>query len=574
MTYHSEIITYLVLVPIICIFGIVGNIFTLIVLVRGNFIGAAYVYLKGLAVFDMLGLVFILPISLILCPVCEFESKYALNFYRAYIYICVGDIFLKASVLTTLLLTVERCLVIVFQRRLNLSNQKSNFPVFALIGIFFFAMVENLPTVWAFTINPATGRVRFSSFGKSVAYEVYSWADAVLYQFLPFVVLFTFNVILAVFLIKHRRLRKRLNGSMPSSTLDLRFMSERRTLLMLVGIIAMFLLTMMPCSVMQLIGIGLEYGSDLYRHFQMSVTVLVSVNFSCNFLLYCTLNKRFWFVSKSLLRQCCSCFYSNKILPLNQAPSSVPWHTNNRQTDTKREPHTNFLQRSSENAKSPRCVEADTPSSSQTSMGGDDSEFYQTIYVGPAKRERASSSSQHQQRNSRLQLQTSVGVDATEMHQTVYVGVAETERFPSSSQHQQRSSRLQLETSMGADAREMHQTVHIGSAETEISPPKSPRQHTKKKLGHEYRQGETTNNGFHGLNQSHGSGFRQDNHPQTSCVQNGFLSGSSETVRSSADGSNSRRPGRLSPIVEAKTSTAVSSRESVVVDHRYEEDWC
>ena len=318
MTHHVEIMTYLFLVPFICIFGIVGNILTLVVLVRGKFCGGAFVYLKGLATFDLLSLVFILPISLVRCPVCNFEDRYALRIYEAYIYICIGDIFLKASVWTTLLLTIERCLVIVYRKKLHVSSRKSRFPVCALVGIFLFTLVQNLPTIFAFRIDKNNGSVTLTDYGNSAAYEVYSWFDAVLFQFVPCVVLFTFNIILAVYLIKHRKVSRRLKANMPQSFTEYRFTAERRTLLMLLGIIGLFLVTMVPCSVMQLIGIEMNYGSKVYTYFQMAVTVLVSLNFSCNFLLYCVLNRRFWQVSKTLL---CSCsLRKNQIKPFEISP--------------------------------------------------------------------------------------------------------------------------------------------------------------------------------------------------------------------------------------------------------------
>lgn len=317
MTFHSEIVTYLVLVPFICIFGIVGNILTLAVLIWGKFSGGAFVYLKGLAVFDILSLVFILPISLVRCPVCPFNNKHALNFYQAYIYICVGDVFLKASVWTTVLLTIERCLVIVFCRKIQVSRRKSRFPVIALVGIFILTSLENLPTVYAFTIHTVTGRVTLTHFGKSSGFEIYSWCDAVMFQFVPSAVLFVFNIVLAVYLVKHRRVSERLKDSMPQSLQEYRFTAERRTLLMLLGIIGLFLVTMVPCSVMNLIGISVDYGSDLYKQFQMAVTVLISLNFSCNFLLYCVLNRRFWQVLKTLLCTCCG--KQNRVVPLFQS---------------------------------------------------------------------------------------------------------------------------------------------------------------------------------------------------------------------------------------------------------------
>ena len=206
-----------------------------------------------------------------------------------------------------------------FRQQLHTSSRKSRFPVLALVGILVFAAAENVPTIYAFSVDRSDGSVGLTEYGRSAGFEAYSWWDALLFQFAPFLLLSTFNVVLAVHLLRHRRLSQRLKAGLPRSFLQQRLTAERRTLAMLTGIIGLFLVTMVPCSAMQLVGTGLDYDSDAYRHLQMAVTVLVSLNFSCNFLLYCLLNRRFCQVLTALLCPCCS-RTGNRVGPARLAP--------------------------------------------------------------------------------------------------------------------------------------------------------------------------------------------------------------------------------------------------------------
>lgn len=310
MEYSARVVGYLILVPFICIFGIIGNIVNILILHKGPFSGAAYVYLKGLAFYDMLSLIFILPICAIRCPVCT-VAEHSWSVYEAYIYIPVGDIFIKASVVTTVVFTIERCLMICFNNhfRFEVKKTKSAIITVSLIGVF--CTVENIPTFWMYHIS-INGSIVQTDFASSTFFAFYGWLDAVLFQFIPMIVLFIFNIILIIYLRKHRLVRRDLQT--PTQIAQKKYnLEQTRMVFLLIGIIVLFFLTMVPSSVMQLIGYSIQFGSDVFTKFQVTTTVLIALNFSCNFLLYCAINKRFWMTFK---RICCCCL-QNRIHPVD-----------------------------------------------------------------------------------------------------------------------------------------------------------------------------------------------------------------------------------------------------------------
>ncbi|XP_071097177.1 probable G-protein coupled receptor B0563.6 [Haliotis cracherodii] len=311
MEYSARVVGYLILVPFICIFGIIGNIVNILILHKGPFSGAAYVYLKGLAFYDMLSLIFILPICAIRCPVCSVAER-SWSVYEAYIYIPVGDIFIKASVVTTVVFTIERCLMICFNNhfRFEVKKTKSAIVTVSLIGVF--CTVENIPTFWMYHIQ--NGSIVQTDFASSTFFAFYGWLDAVLFQFIPMIVLFIFNIILIIYLRKHRLVQRDLQT--PTQIAKKKYnLEQTRMIFLLIGIIVLFFLTMVPSSVMQLIGYSIQFGSDIFTKFQVTTTVLIALNFSCNFLLYCAINKRFWMTFK---RICCCCC-RNRIHPVMDA---------------------------------------------------------------------------------------------------------------------------------------------------------------------------------------------------------------------------------------------------------------
>ncbi|KAK6194392.1 hypothetical protein SNE40_000032 [Patella caerulea] len=309
-------IGYLIVVPMICFFGIVGNILTLTVLLRGPFKVPAFIYLKGLAVYDMLSLVFIIPIGVIRTE-CGSNKSVLSKFYEAYVYIPVGDIFLKASILTTVIFTIERCSTICFKGRYSCGAKHSKNAMIIVIATGIFSVVENIPTFWQYQISENTTEIEPTEFASSLYFTIYGWIDAVVFQFVPMVILLVFNIILIIHLTSHRKVQQQLHAE--SLTEQKLYLEQTRVILMLLGIIILFLVTMVPSSIIQLIGYSTEFESEIFTTFQITVTILISLNFSCNFLLYCALNKRFLRTFKTLVFCCCS----NRVHPTGETTNKV-----------------------------------------------------------------------------------------------------------------------------------------------------------------------------------------------------------------------------------------------------------
>ena len=69
--------------PILSVFGIVGNFFMLLTIHYGHLNDSPYVYLKCIALGDLILLVVIMGLSVARCAICEFslETAYYLKLY-------------------------------------------------------------------------------------------------------------------------------------------------------------------------------------------------------------------------------------------------------------------------------------------------------------------------------------------------------------------------------------------------------------------------------------------------------------------------------------------------------------
>ena len=285
---------------IISCYGIVGNVLSIIVLSHRQMRNSTSYYLISLAIYDMLVLLFM---SLFLAiPTIYLEKDILEGYYFAYPYIHpfvypIALIAQTGTVYTILAFTVERYIAVC--RPLHAANTCTMARTKRVILIIFVSSITyNIPRffeyqttqVWSEDYNRTIATIEFTEIGRNKVFqEVYFIYTYLVVMFLlPFSLLTVLNILL----IRAVNRAKATRHSITSSN-----SKETNLTVMLIVVINVFLACQLPALVdnMMVAIFGLEKlncSVDWVRFTTIS-NLLVVVNSAVNFILYCTVGKRF-----------------------------------------------------------------------------------------------------------------------------------------------------------------------------------------------------------------------------------------------------------------------------------------
>ncbi|GFN96396.1 FMRFamide receptor-like [Plakobranchus ocellatus] len=357
LSYESA--GYVIILPAVCLFGIAGNILNLVVLIKDKIQGTAYSYLKALAILDLLSLAFILPI-ITRCSTCILRDSHFGPFFEAYIHVFIGDVFIKSSIWTVVVFTAERCITSCFptsalsllvQKRIwggatvgvrgSLGNQRQSAVTNVLLIVLVLA-IENSPTFWKYEIQNNVV-VRGADFEQNVFFRFYDWFDALFSCLIPSLTLIILNIILITFLRKRGENAQTSESTAATQTSGLHPHSyvpgntgpavvrrsrgeQTRILVTLVGIVILSLSTILPTFIIQLIGQYSTFAACNFFNLRVTNSILLAVNCSGNFVLYCMLNRRFWASFKKVfgLYNCSHPQHTTRIIVTRILPIQQP----------------------------------------------------------------------------------------------------------------------------------------------------------------------------------------------------------------------------------------------------------
>ena len=299
-TITFQYYTWGVTANIISCYGIVGNILSIIVLSHRQMRNSTSYYLISLAIYDMLVLLFM---SLFLAiPTIYLEKDILEGYFFAYPYMHpfvypIALIAQTGTVYTILAFTVERYIAVC--RPLHAANTCTMARTKRVILIIFISSITyNIPRffeyqttqVWSEHYNRTIATIDFTEIGKNKVFqEVYFIYTYLVVMFLlPFSLLTVLNILL----IRAVNRAKAKRHSITSSN-----SKETNLTVMLIVVINVFLACQLPALVdnMMVAIFGLEKlncSVDWVRFTTIS-NLLVVVNSAVNFILYCTVGKRF-----------------------------------------------------------------------------------------------------------------------------------------------------------------------------------------------------------------------------------------------------------------------------------------
>lgn len=281
--------------PTLCVFGICGNILNLIILFKGMLNESPYLYLKTLAVTDMLALI----LSFIHMSFSEKSPEYSWQVFNAYVFFPLANLSMAASVWLTVGVTIDRFIYVkmplLARSYCSINRARIRIALILLITIvisfprFFCYRVHERDGVY--TILPAWFRQ------MKTYYKIYDFSCIALFHVSPLLILMVCNVYLIFAVHQARNTRKQLdirNNKEKDWQKD-----QRRFTMTLISIVILSIIAILPSTIGDFAEL-LKISPEMYRRLRLSGNVLLLCNLSMNFLLYCAFNTKFVRVMKSI----------------------------------------------------------------------------------------------------------------------------------------------------------------------------------------------------------------------------------------------------------------------------------
>ncbi|ELT96130.1 hypothetical protein CAPTEDRAFT_208772 [Capitella teleta] len=324
-----KVVTF-VAVPILCVFGILGNVFNLLVLTRKQLLctmdrleKSAHIGLVALAISDAIFCVlyFLSTLTFDNLVVYTQLDPIVVLYYNIY-HEPFTNIFLFSSTWLTVVMALGRYIAIChpFRARGFISRAGTRA---AIACVFIGSILVNLPRFWHYYASQTScsalqsmagipspvGGCECNFYMKSVGglYKnktfkyVYGVCCSILGIFLPLVILTVCNVCLIKALRQSSRMQRRYRVNHPRD-------SSHRITPTLIAIIVLFTLLVTPSEVLAFFKEYIISKQDKSHYLAYNTAISISnfllvTNFSINFVLYCVINVQFRNIVKHIV--CC-----------------------------------------------------------------------------------------------------------------------------------------------------------------------------------------------------------------------------------------------------------------------------
>lgn len=300
--YRAHHVLFLYIPPFILLFGTFGNIFSFVFMRQeSNKQKSTYTYLAALAIMDSV----VLYVGLLRTWIGEMVG-YDIRDQTTAMCVIVNFLGSASSCLSAWLIvavTVERYIVVVYplKAKKKCSVKAAKMVIGALLGI---AVFVNIHLVWSVGLNERSlnGIVYHTCDGirqfRYFLMNIWPWLDTIMYCLGPFLVLLVLNILISrrVFLSKNKR--KRELCAQPSANRS-RANSPYHLTAMLLVVSHAHLFTTLPMTISITISNVAAKNQNDYNTmtklmlFNAIAQMLMYVNHSINFYLYCASGERF-----------------------------------------------------------------------------------------------------------------------------------------------------------------------------------------------------------------------------------------------------------------------------------------
>ncbi|XP_070200445.1 allatostatin-A receptor-like [Littorina saxatilis] len=310
----------MVLIPLFAIFGVVGNILSLVVLVQHRMRSTTNVCLAALAVSDLLLLLHSLTFSAM--RIHSLQDPLGALRVRRTTYPVLGAygsiVCARITTWLTTMLGVERCIAVYFPMKAKSINSRRS-TLLAIVSIYLLTAVAFLPTALQYRVvqirlprNITLPKLELSTLGRNQNFMVpYGLVLNIIFRFVPLAVLMIVNVLIAVAIRRTQALRRNMSWS--SGVAGGRGHGsgheQTRITLMLLTVSVVFLVCTLPGALNTIVSrctanysrLGAE--GNLYHALAIVTYFLETLNSSVNFVIYMAFSRKFCHIYQEIF--CC-----------------------------------------------------------------------------------------------------------------------------------------------------------------------------------------------------------------------------------------------------------------------------
>ncbi|XP_014206493.1 probable G-protein coupled receptor B0563.6 [Copidosoma floridanum] len=291
-------VTYGIVIPVICFFGIFGNVLNLIVLTRRNMQGTAYIYMRGYSTASLLALAICISFTLRVLTHRDNLgwSSWLQAFYHVHLELYLGNSCLGVSVMMLSALTLERHASVCQPRKHR--RPVCGPPRWTVLVLPLATFLLYVPYAFKAKIQRCLlakavlyRRRENSDLLRSLVYKVYRVLLETGFKVGPTVLLAVLNLRIVL---AYRRTCERRRRLTRRSARDARSVSEERRLVMLLGSTSLlFLVCVSPMVILDLTLNEANLSIFSYQVFRATANLLEVVNYSLTFYIYCLFSEDF-----------------------------------------------------------------------------------------------------------------------------------------------------------------------------------------------------------------------------------------------------------------------------------------
>ncbi|KAK6039791.1 7 transmembrane receptor [Cooperia oncophora] len=287
-------IAYCYVLPIVCAVGIIGNITNLIVLASRRLRAVSYMYLRALAVADLLCMIFVLVFvtTEILTKNGSPINQYKLyQIYQCHFMLTLINWALGAGVYVVVALSLERYISIVFPMHFRTWNSPKRalnaiiiaFTVPALLYVPYAVTRYKSTEKWDEHVNAFIYKIDDHQVYRTASWQIYKWTRETILRFLPIIVLSILNIQIMIAFRKRQKMFQQLTKRKEQGT-----HKDDTLMYMLGGTVFMSLICNIPAAInLLLIDEALKRRLD-YQIFRAVANILEITNHASQFYVFCT----------------------------------------------------------------------------------------------------------------------------------------------------------------------------------------------------------------------------------------------------------------------------------------------